>query len=159
MCQFSFSNLVSIGGAQNVYSSEQQLPFRSDDTIVLRIENNTRNSIYLRQALDPSRLIREEGLQIERAVGSGFVPVLPFGRRPDETTTTDNGAGAETRITSDHALTALFALRSTMNITRRWSVLSPNAPALTAYHLFTTTAAIHGHRRKRFIRPRSNFSS
>jgi|GEM_PF-6837599 len=115
----------------NLYASDARFSrprtqFRSGDTIVLRIENNTGNSIYLRQALDPSRLIRGEGLQIERAVGSGFVPVLPFGRRSDATTTTDNGAG--TRITMDYALTALLELRTTMSITRSWSVLSPNGP-------------------------------
>ena len=108
--------------------SRPRTRFRSGDSIVLRIENNTEASIYLRQALDPSRLIREEGLQIERAVGSGFVPVLPSGRRPDETATTDNRDGTGTRIIMDYALTALLELRSTMNITRRWSVLAPNGP-------------------------------
>lgn len=101
--------------------------FRSSETIVLKIENNTESSIYLRQALDPSRLIREEGLQIERAVDSRFVPVLPSGRRPDNTTI-DNRDGTGTRITMDYTLTGLLELRSTMNITRRWSVVGPNGP-------------------------------
>ena len=116
----------------SLYTRVEGLPhprtqFRLGETIVLKIENNTESPIYLRSALDPSRLIREEGLQIERAVGSGFVAILPSGRGPDEITT-DNSNGRKTRAIIDDALTALIELRSTMNITRRWSVVSPNRP-------------------------------
>lgn len=117
----------------NLYASAEGLSrpraqFRFGDTIVLRIENNTGNSIHLRQAINPARLIREEGLQVERAVGSRYVPVLPSGRSGPDQVITNNGDGPGTSTSIDSALTWLMELRSTMNITRRWALVAPNAP-------------------------------
>lgn len=95
---------------------------------MLKVENNTRVSIYLRQALDPSRLIREEGLQVERIEGSGYVRVLPSGRSGPEQIIKDNGNETGTSTSIDYAVTQLMELRSTMNITRRWAALGPLAP-------------------------------
>jgi hypothetical protein len=98
------------------------------ETIVLKVENDTLVSIFLRTARDPARLIREEGLQVERAVGSGYVLVLPSGRSGPEQVITGNGDGTGTSTSIDYALTELMELRSTMNITRRWAALGPLAP-------------------------------
>jgi hypothetical protein len=107
--------------------------FRLGETIVLKVENNMSQSIYLRLAQEhlirESRLIREEGLQVERLDGSRFVPVLPSGRsRPDQVAT-DNGDGTATLTATDYApLTQLFELRSTWNITRNWSMPASLGP-------------------------------
>jgi hypothetical protein len=103
--------------------SQRATRFRVGETIVLKVENNTLVSIYLRTARDPARLIREEGLQVERAVGSRYVSVLPSGRSGPDQVITGN-----TSTSIDYALTELMELRSTMNITRRWAVIAPNGP-------------------------------
>ena len=105
--------------------------FRVGDTVVLKIENNTPASIFLRQAINHSRLIREEGLQIERAIGSSYVSVLPSGRSEPDEVRTDDGEGTGTVTYIDYALTQLIELRSTMNITRRWIVSTPGNYRLT----------------------------
>jgi len=116
----------------NLYTADDRsyrprTQFRFGDTIVLRIENNTEGSIYLRRARDPGQLIRQEGLQVERAVGSGYIPVLPSGARPDQVII-DNGDNTATSTFAGGPLTELMELRSTMNITRRWAVVAPNVP-------------------------------
>jgi hypothetical protein len=126
----------------NLYSADDRFSrptrqFRVGDTIVLKVENNTGASIYLRQAREPARLITEEGLHVERLDGSRYVSVLPSGRsesRPDEVTK-DNGDGTKGSTSIDNALTELIQLRSTMNITRRWKVLVPGSYRFTlAYY-------------------------
>jgi hypothetical protein len=120
----------------NLYTADNSFfrptrQFRVGDTIVLKVENNTGVSIYLRQARNPARLIREEGLQVERLDGSRWVFVLPSGRSgsmPDQVMT-DNGDGTGTSTSTENVpLTALIELRSTMNITRRWTMLAPFTP-------------------------------
>jgi len=123
----------------NLYTADDRFfrptrQFRVGDTIVLKVENNTAVPIYLRQARNPSRLIREEGLQVERVNGSRYVAVLPSGRSepsPDQVTT-DNGDGTGTTTSIGYApLTSLIELPSTMNITRNWVVLAPGSYRLT----------------------------
>ncbi len=108
--------------------SRRATRFRVGDTIVLKVENNTLVSIYVRTARDPARLIREEGLQVERAVGSRYVSVLPSGRSGPEQVITGTGDGPGASTSIDYALTELMELRSTMNITRRGAALGPLAP-------------------------------
>jgi len=105
--------------------SQPRTQFRFGDTIVLRIENNSGASIYLKTAVDPARLIREEGLQVERAVGGRYLSVLPSGAGPGAVIV-DNGDGTATSTSDGPPLTALIELRSTMNIARRWAVIAPN---------------------------------
>lgn len=122
----------------NLYTADNQFfrptrRFRVGDTIVLKVENNTAGSIYLRSVRDTTRLIREEGLQIERSEGSRYVSVLPSGRssEPDQVIT-DNGHGKGTSVTPGYTpLTQLIQLRPTWNITRRWTVLAPGSYRLT----------------------------
>lgn len=115
----------------NLYTADERsyrprTQFRVGDTIVLKVENNTLVSIYVRTARDPTRLIREEGLQVERAVGSRYVSVLPSGRSGPDQVITGN-----TSTSIDYALTVLIELRSTMNITRRWAALGPGSYRLS----------------------------
>ena len=117
----------------NLYTADNRFSrratrFRVGETIVLKVENNTLVSIYLRTARDPARLIREEGLQVERTVGSRYVSVLPSGRSGPEQVITGTGDGPGTSTSIDYALTELMEFRSTMNITRRWAALGPLAP-------------------------------
>lgn len=107
--------------------------FRLGETIVLKVENSMLRSIYLRTAQErlvrEGRLIREEGLQVERFDGSRFVSVLPSGRSGKEEVATDNGDGTGTlTITDNAALTELFELRSTWNITRHWTLPTSLGP-------------------------------
>ena len=111
---------VSLYTADNHFS-RRATRFRVGETIVLKVENNTLVSIYLRTARDPARLIREEALQVERAFGSRYVSVLPSGRSGPDQVITGN-----TSTSIDYALTELMELRSTMNIARRWAVNAPN---------------------------------
>jgi hypothetical protein len=116
----------------NLYTADDRFyrprtQFRVGDTVVLKVENNTVGSIYLRQARDPARLIIEEGLQVERAVGSSYMPVLTSESGPAQVTG-DNGKGKGSSTFSHPALTELMELRSTMNITRRWAVIAPLTP-------------------------------
>jgi hypothetical protein len=122
----------------NLYTADNRFVrptrrFRVGDTIVLRVENNTPRAIYLRSARNTTRLIREEGLQIERAEGSGYVSILPSGRSsgPDQVIT-DIGNGTATSVALDYiALTQLVQLRPTWNITRRWTALAAGSYRLT----------------------------
>ena len=107
--------------------------FRVDQTIALKVENNTGSPIYLNQALQPERLIREEGLQIERWNGTGWFPVLPTGRCLPDTLVTDNGDGTATSVATHERVTQLFEFRATMNITRRW--IAPAALGPGTYRL------------------------
>ncbi|PYT09116.1 MAG: hypothetical protein DMF60_03195, partial [Acidobacteria bacterium] len=116
---------VSLYTANSSFHATTQ--FRLGETIVLKVENNMSRSIYLRCAQErlirESRLIREEGLQVERFDGSRFVPVLPSGRSRPEQVATDNGDGTGTVTIMDYAaLTQLVELRSTWNITRQWTM-------------------------------------
>lgn len=119
----------------NLYTADNRFSrratrFRVGETIVLKVENDTFVSIYLRTARDPTRLIREEGLQVERAVGSRYASVLPSGRSGPEQVITGTGDGPGTSTSIDYALTVLIELRSTMEITRRWAALGPLAPGI-----------------------------
>jgi hypothetical protein len=119
----------------NLYTADNRFyraatRFGVGDIIVLKIENNTAAAIYLRQARDPARLIREEGLQVERLEGSRWVFVLPSGRSRTmaDQVIIDNGDGTATWTATGYTpATVLMDLRSTMNITRRWRALGPLA--------------------------------
>ena len=115
----------------NLYTADEssyrpRTQFRIGDNIVLKIENNTALPIYLTQARDSTVLIREEGLQVERAVGSGYIPVLPSGAMPEQVIV-NNGPNTATSTFAGGS-TQVIELRSTMNITRRWVVKAPNVP-------------------------------
>ena len=117
----------------NLYTTDQRsyrprTQFRIGDNIVLKIENNTALPIYLTQARDSTVLIREEGLQVERAVGSRYIPVLPSGAMPDQVIVNNGDNTATSTWVDGPTLTQVIELRSTMNITRRWVIKAPNVP-------------------------------
>jgi hypothetical protein len=71
-------------------------------------------------------LIREEGSQVERAVGSRYIPVLASGAMPDQVIV-NNGDNTATSTFAGGS-TQVMELRSTMSITRRWVIKAPNVP-------------------------------
>ena len=109
-------------------SDRPRTQFRIGDEIVLKFDNNTALPIYLTQARDWTMLIREEGLQVERAVGSGYIPVLPSGAMPDQVIVDYGNNTATSTFAGGPKLTRVMELRSTMNLTRGWVVKAPNIP-------------------------------
>jgi hypothetical protein len=120
----------------NLYTADSRIyrrtrQFRLDQPIVLKVENNTGAPIYLKQGNRPERLIREEGLQVERLDGSNWFPVLPSGQCEPSYVETHNGDGTVTRTHIDAApVTQLIELRATMNITRLWTAPAALGPGI-----------------------------
>ena len=97
--------------------------FRVNEALTLRVENNTRSSIYLDYGPNPDWLIREEGLQVERWNGTRWFPALPSACGNFRRWNADG-----TVTSAEIAPTRRMELRTTMNITRQWRPPSALGP-------------------------------
>lgn len=107
-----------------LYATDRNLARRGEfsinETISLKVWNNTRASIFFNQEWRAQRLIREEGLQVERLWDTDqWFPVVAPGECPPDLTETGDGS-VRTRV-DDVPLRRVFELRAGMSNTRSWT--------------------------------------
>lgn len=111
----------------NIYTANtnflRRTSFAVNETVVLRVENNTGASVFFKYAVNAEPLIREGGLQVERLINSSWFAVFPSGICGPREVRTRNPDGTVSVAYLDYpSPTQLIEFRATMNSTHRWTV-------------------------------------